>query len=34
MNPMYFLDQENPSRARHWWIRTGALDNNTWQSEA
>ena len=29
MNPMYFLEQKNPSRARHWWIRTGTLDNNT-----
>ena len=29
MNPMYFLRQRNPSRARHWWIRTGTLDNNT-----
>jgi hypothetical protein len=26
---MYFLEQKNPSRARHWWIRTGTLDNNT-----
>jgi hypothetical protein len=29
MNPMYFLAHKNPSRARHWWIRTGTLDNNT-----
>jgi hypothetical protein len=29
MNPMYFLERKNPSRARHWWIRTGTLDNNT-----
>lgn len=29
MNPMYHLRNKNPSRARHWWIRTGALDTNT-----
>lgn len=29
MNPMYFLAHKNPSRARHWSIRTGTLDNNT-----
>jgi hypothetical protein len=26
MNPMYFLGQGNPSRAKNWWIRTGTLD--------
>ena len=29
MNPMYHLRSKNPSRARHWWIRTGTLDTNT-----
>lgn len=29
MNPMYFIERRNPSRAKHWWIRTGTLDNNT-----
>ncbi|HTR91689.1 MAG TPA: subtype B tannase [Trebonia sp.] len=29
MNPLYHLRNENPSRARHWWIRTGTLDTNT-----
>jgi hypothetical protein len=29
MNPMYFLTRKNPSRARHWWIRTGTLDTNS-----
>jgi hypothetical protein len=29
MNPMYFIGRRNPSRAKHWWIRTGTLDNNT-----
>jgi hypothetical protein len=29
MNPLYHLLRKNPSRARHWWIRTGTLDTNT-----
>ena len=29
MNPLYHLRRKNPSRARHWWIRTGTLDTNT-----
>jgi hypothetical protein len=29
MNPMYFLENANPSRAKNWWIRTGTLDTNT-----
>ena len=29
MNPLYHLRMRNPSRARHWWIRTGTLDTNT-----
>jgi len=29
MNPMYFIERRNPSRAKHWWVRTGTLDNNT-----
>ncbi|MER6123112.1 subtype B tannase [Streptomyces sp. NPDC001795] len=29
MNPMYHLENKNPSRARHWWLRTGTLDTNT-----
>jgi len=29
MNPLYHLRRRNPSRARHWWIRTGTLDTNT-----
>jgi hypothetical protein len=29
MNPMYFIGQKNPSRAKNWWIRTGTLDTNT-----
>ncbi|MER5178759.1 subtype B tannase [Streptomyces sp. NPDC002896] len=29
MNPMYFLKQHNPSRAKHWWIRVGTKDSDT-----
>ncbi|MDO5606782.1 MAG: subtype B tannase [Paracoccus sp. (in: a-proteobacteria)] len=29
MNPMPFLLEGNPARARHWWIRTGAKDSDT-----
>jgi acetyl esterase/lipase len=29
MNPMPFLAEANPGRARHWWLRTGARDTDT-----
>lgn len=30
MNPMYHLvDQLNPSRSKHWWIRLGSADSDT-----
>ena len=29
MNPMYFIAQDNPGSAGHWWIRHGSADNNT-----
>ncbi|MDT5399510.1 MAG: hypothetical protein QOH27_3718 [Mycobacterium sp.] len=29
MNPMYFLDQKDPNRAPHWWIRLGTKDTDT-----
>lgn len=29
MNPMGFLAQANPGRARHWWIRVGTKDTDT-----
>lgn len=29
MNPMIFLAEDNPGRARHWWIRVGAKDSDT-----
>jgi len=28
MNPVYFLENKNPSRAKNWWIRTGTLDTS------
>ncbi|WP_280309319.1 subtype B tannase [Nocardia abscessus] len=29
MNPMFFLRQRNPARAKHWWIRVGTKDTDT-----
>ncbi|MDX3233668.1 alpha/beta hydrolase [Streptomyces sp. ME19-01-6] len=29
MNPMHFLGQHNPRRAKHWWIRVGIKDSDT-----
>jgi hypothetical protein len=29
MNPMYFIGQNNPAMAGHWWIRHGTSDNHT-----
>ena len=29
MNPMYFIGQDNPGLAGHWWIRMGTSDNHT-----
>ncbi|MFW0785837.1 subtype B tannase [Gordonia sp. CPCC 206044] len=29
MNPMYFIAQQNPQRAKHWWIRLGTKDSDT-----
>ncbi|UJW31561.1 hypothetical protein L3Q67_41410 [Saccharothrix sp. AJ9571] len=29
MNPMHFLGQRHPARAKHWWIRVGTLDTDT-----
>jgi acetyl esterase/lipase len=29
MNPMYFIERDNPRRARHWWIRVGTKDSDT-----
>jgi hypothetical protein len=29
MNPMYFLGQNNPGIAGHWWIRLGTSDAHT-----
>ncbi|MEU1960849.1 subtype B tannase [Nocardia sp. NPDC019304] len=29
MNPMYFLDNQTPGRAEHWWIRVGTKDSDT-----
>ncbi|WP_039796217.1 subtype B tannase [Nocardia araoensis] len=28
MNPMFFLRQRNPARAKHWWIRVGTKDTD------
>lgn len=27
MNPMYFIGQENPGCAKHWWIRAGSKES-------
>jgi hypothetical protein len=27
MNPMYFIGQDNPGCAKHWWIREGSLES-------
>ncbi|MFE9686676.1 subtype B tannase [Streptomyces sp. NPDC006285] len=29
MNPMHFIAQHNPRRAKHWWIRLGTSDSDT-----
>jgi hypothetical protein len=29
MNPMFFIGQRNPQRAKHWWIRLGTKDSDT-----
>ncbi len=29
MNPMPFLKEDNPGRAKNWWIRVGARDSDT-----
>lgn len=29
MNPMYFLERENSQRARHWFLRAGAIEGDT-----
>ncbi len=29
MNPMHFIAERNPQRAKHWWIRLGAKDSDT-----
>ncbi|MFW0793184.1 subtype B tannase [Gordonia sp. CPCC 205515] len=29
MNPMYFLEDRNPDRSKHWWIRLGTKDTDT-----
>jgi hypothetical protein len=29
MNPMYFIGQNNPGIAGHWWIRHGSSDRDT-----
>lgn len=29
MNPMGFIAEANPGRARHWWIRVGTKDSDT-----
>jgi len=34
MNPMPFLAEANPGRARHWWIRNGAADTHAAHSVA
>ena len=34
MNPMPFLAEAHPGRARHWWIRNGAADTHTSHSVA
>lgn len=29
MNPMYHIEQKNPGRSKHWWIRVGTTDSDT-----
>jgi acetyl esterase/lipase len=29
MNPMSFIENRNPGRAKHWWIRVGTNDSDT-----
>lgn len=29
MNPMGFIAESNPARAKHWWLRVGAKDSDT-----
>ncbi|MGX5186803.1 subtype B tannase [Streptomyces avermitilis] len=29
MNPMYFIERQNPGRSRHWFIRVGTKDSDT-----
>ncbi|CAL9466370.1 hypothetical protein SUDANB145_02738 [Streptomyces sp. enrichment culture] len=29
MNPMHYLQERNPARSRHWWIRLGSSDSDT-----
>jgi hypothetical protein len=29
MNPMGFIQEDNPGRSRHWWIRVGTKDSDT-----
>ncbi|MFJ4620339.1 subtype B tannase [Streptomyces sp. NPDC088812] len=29
MNPMYYVEQRNRSRSKHWWIRLGTSDSDT-----
>lgn len=29
MNPMHFIEQHNPGRSKHWWIRVGTKDSDT-----
>lgn len=32
MNPMFFIMQDNPGMAPHWWLRNGSHDNNNAES--
>jgi hypothetical protein len=27
MNPMYFIGQNNPGCAKHWWVRAGSTES-------
>jgi hypothetical protein len=29
MNPMYFIDQKNPNRAKNYFLRVGTSDTDT-----
>lgn len=29
MNPMYFIGQNNPGIAKHWWLRKGTVENGS-----